>query len=128
MSHLGHLCGLQEDFNRGVGCKSFGGQLRVDLTLALVALTSQETPSKAQLGMLVDTNRASHLGLELFVHNIFFYGASLYVQSSVCPVIDFLYAVESAGIPITLSIRSPEFPYKTHLLPLPPPNGGIPAE
>lgn len=120
MSHMAYLCGLQEEINRGVGRKTFGEQLRVDLTLTLVALTLQETPWKARPGMLVDTNRASHLGLELFEHNIFFYGASLYVQSSVCPVIDFLYAVESAGMPITLSIRSPEFPYKTHLLPLPP--------
>lgn len=106
MSHLADICGLQEEINRGVGCKTFGEHLRADLTLTLVALTSQVSPWEARPGTGINTNQASHFDLEGFVHRIYYYEGSLYVDPSASPVIDFLYAIESAGISIKLPTRS----------------------
>lgn len=41
ISHVANICGLQEESNRSVSCDTLTEQLKVNMTLILVALTSQ---------------------------------------------------------------------------------------
>lgn len=97
MSHLANKCGLQEEISMTVnmGRKASTAQQRADLTLALVALTSQ--PS---------CWHTYQMKRETFTHHsprILFYKTSLYVDPSADLVVDFLYAIQSAGILITIN-------------------------
>lgn len=96
MSHLANKCGLQEEMFRtlNVDRKSSTAQQRADLTLALVALTSQ--PS---------CWHTYQMERGTFTHpspRILFYKTSLCVDPSADLVVDLLYAIQSAGIPITI--------------------------
>ena len=96
MSHLANKCGLQEEILRtvNVGHKASTAQQRADLTLALVALTSQ--PS---------CWHTYQMERGTFTHpspRILFYKTSLYVDLSADLVVDLLYAIQSAGITIKI--------------------------
>ena len=97
MSRLAATCGLQEEISRKVnfGCKPYTRSLRTDLTLTLVALASQSSSwqaSKLKRGTVF----ASHCP------DISFHDGRLWVNLSMSPVIDLLYAIQSVGIPITI--------------------------
>ena len=98
MSHLANNCGLQEEISRkvNVGCSFniYKGQQRADLTLALVALTSQSSSWQAR-----------QVARETFMDpspRILFDNAILYVDPSASQVVDFLHAIQSAGLSIDI--------------------------
>ena len=94
MSHLADRCGIQEEMYEKLGSKASTGQPSVDLTLALVALISQSSSWRAEM---VEGARFIHPP-----HRILFYNASLHVDPFASLVVDFLYAIQSAGIRITV--------------------------
>lgn len=100
MSHLANICGLQEEINRSVSCDTFAEQLKVNLTLILIALTSQALPWKARLARMTSERWYPSMERE---HCIFFYKGSVYLDSYSNPVLfHFLYAIQSAGLPISI--------------------------
>lgn len=96
MSHLANKSGLQEEISMTVNVdrKASIAQRRADLTLALVALTSQSS-----------SWHASKVVRGTFEHpspRILFYDGKLCVDESAGLVVDLLWAIQSAGILITI--------------------------
>ena len=96
LSRLAYKCGLQDEVSQkvDVSYEALTGPQRADLTLTLVALVSQ--PSSWQASMV---ERGSWRGLD---QRILFHWGSLWVDASASLVIDFLYAIQMAGVPITI--------------------------
>ena len=97
LSRLADKCGLQEEVSKNVNvsCEASTGPQRADLTLTLVALVSQ--PSSWQAFKLKRGTFAS------LIQRILFNRGSLWVDASASLVIDLLYAIQSAGVPITIN-------------------------
>ena len=96
LSRLANKCGLQDDISQRVEV-SYGAStrsLKADLTLTLVALVSQPLSwqaSKVKRGTWASLNR-----------HILFDRGSLWVNAASL-VIHFLYAIQMAGVPITIN-------------------------
>ena len=94
MSYLANVCGLQEEISRklNVGYQDPTEQPKIDLILALVALASQPSSWGAWRQVLRRpmTTRVCFLNRTLVVH------------PSASRVVAFLYAIQSAGISITI--------------------------
>ena len=97
LSRLANKCGLQEEVSKNVNVsyEASTGPQRADLTLTLVALVSQ--PSSWQVSKI---KREALLWLH---QHILFHRGSLWVDASAGLVIDLLYAIQLAGIPITIN-------------------------
>lgn len=111
MSYLADTCGLQEEISRKLASRSTGTQSRdqspglwpgipkADLTLAALALISQSGTWSVQI-IHVETRSG------LYPPNVVFKQEILLVRSSATHVVDFLYAIQLAGIPISIAETS----------------------
>ena len=97
LSRLANKCGLQEEVSKNVNVsyEASTRPQRANLTLTLVALVSQ--PSSWQAFMLKRGTFASP------TQRILFDRGSLWVDESASLVIDLLYAIQLAGVPITIN-------------------------
>ena len=97
LSRLANKCGLQEEVSKNVtvSYEASTGPQKADLTLTLVALVSQ--PSSWQASKVKGGTWAS------LNQRILFDRGSLWVDASASLVIDLLYAIQSAGLPITIN-------------------------
>ena len=107
LSRLANKCGLQDDVSQRVDVshEAFTRSQRADLTLTLVALVSQPSSWEAS-----KVERGTWASLD---QRILFHRGSLWVDASATLVVDLLYAVQLAGVPITINedgtSRSPPF-------------------
>ena len=97
LSRLANKCGLQEEVSKkvNVSYEASAAPQKADLTLSLVALVSQPSSwqaSKVKRGTWASLNQ-----------RILFDRGSLWVDASASLVIDLLYAIQSAGVPITIN-------------------------
>ena len=97
LSRLANKCGLQDEVSQKVdfSYKALTGPQTADLTLTLVALVSQSSSwqsSKVERGAWASLNQ-----------RVLFHRGSLWVDASASLVIDLLYAIQSAGVSITIN-------------------------
>ena len=94
---LANKCGLQDDVSQrvDVSYEASTRPQRADLTLALVALVSQPLSWQAS-----KVKRGTWASLD---QRILFHRGSLWVDASATLVIDFLYAIQLAGVPIKIN-------------------------
>ena len=104
MSHLANECGLQEEVSRKMnfGHKASTGATKAELTLTLIALASPSSSWKA-----FKMTRGTYASP---MQRILFHKESLWVDQSASLVIDLLYAVRAAGIPIQFH-EQPTLPF-----------------
>ena len=97
LSRLANQSGLQEEVSKNVNVsyEASTGPQKADLTLTLVALASQ--PSSWQ------TFKVQRGAFASPIQRILFHRGSLWVDASASPVIDLLYAIQSAGVSITIN-------------------------
>ena len=97
LSRLANKCDLQDDVSQRVEVSYLTSTRpqKADLTLTLVALVSQPLSWQAS-----KVRRGTWVSLD---QRILFHRGSLWVDASASLVIDLLYAIQLAGVPITIN-------------------------